>query len=322
MYNDENNNVNIFWNLATTTRQVGKAKLCELALRACLRGALESAIMAKSVLFCQCQIFKSQDSDFDALCTPQELKKIKAIRAATTVPWTLENSEHILYFLKIYKTVFAASSEAMAIDLSVADRDDLEHMMAKLDYRKLGFQNKDPSTDVRGAKLLGVKHLYNFTTTHNDELVEMLKLYPTFPISACSLNITYTLVWHLHLNHGTDNVFVSPYGGLEQPSFQIKAGQRRSDYIAFLSLLPFFDDEEPEKILTVLHAYALISVIRRWKASWKQMRRVSGMTTEEYYLMNFNREILPSAWRHVEHLLLQRPHTMAEMDFNHRQVYP
>ena len=107
-----------------------------------------------------------------------------------------------------------------------------------------------------------------------------------------------------------------------QPSFQIKAGQRRSDYIAFLSLLPFFDDEEPEKILMVLHAYALISVIRRWKASWKQMRRVSGMTTEEYYLMNFNREILPSAWRHVEHLLLQRPHTMAEMDFNHRQVYP
>ena len=37
---------------------------------------------------------------------------------------------------------------------------------------------------------------------------------------------------------------------------------------------------------------------------------------------NFNREILPEGWRHVEHLLLQRPHTMAEMDFNHRQVYP
>ena len=34
------------------------------------------------------------------------------------------------------------------------------------------------------------------------------------------------------------------------------------------------------------------------------------------------KEILPEGWRHVEHLLLQRPHTMAEMDFNHRQVYP
>ena len=49
----------------------------------------------------------------------------------------------------------------------------------------------------------------------------------------------------------------------------------------------------------VLHAHALISVIRRWKASWKQMRRVSGMTTEET-LMNWSTTICMA---HVEHLL-------------------
>ena len=278
--------------------------------------------MAKALLLCECKIFKSQDSDYDTLCTPTELKKIKKIRQATSVPWTLENLEHILYFLEMYKEVFKTASESEAIDLKVVDRDELEHMMAKLDYRKLGFQSKNPTTDVRGAKLLGVIHLYNFIITRNDEMVDMLKLYQKFPISACSLNVTYTLIWHLHLNDNTENIFVSPYGGLEQPVFQIKQGQRRSDYIAFLSLLPFFDENEPEKILMILHSYALIAIIRKWKSSWKQMRKTSGMTTEEYYLMNFNREILPEGWRHVEHLLLQRPHTMAEMDFNHRQVYP
>ena len=266
--------------------------------------------MAKSLLFCECKFFKSQVGDFDTLCTPKELKLIKKIRQATSLPWSLENSEHILYFLKMYKEIFKNSPEADSIDLQIVDRDELEHMMAKLDYRKLGFQNKDPTTDVRGAKLLGVQHLYNFVLTCGDEMSDMLKLYQKFPISACSLNVTYTLIWHLHLNDVKENIFISPYGGLEQPTFQIKPGQRRSDYIAFLSLLPFFDENEPEKILMVLHSYALIAVIRSWKACWKQMRKTSRMTTEEYYLMNFNREILPEGWRHVEHLLLQRPHTM------------
>ena len=133
--------------------------------------------MAKALLLCECKIFKSQDSDYDTLCTPTELKKIKKIRQATSVPWTLENLEHILYFLKMYKEVFKTASESEAIDLKVVDRDELEHMMAKLDYRKLGFQNKNPTTDVRGAKLLGVIHLYNFIITRNDEMVDMLKLY-------------------------------------------------------------------------------------------------------------------------------------------------
>ena len=61
-------------------------------------GALESAIMANSVLFCQCKIFKSQDSDFDALCTPQELKKIKTILRRHNRPMDLGKlGTHIVF---------------------------------------------------------------------------------------------------------------------------------------------------------------------------------------------------------------------------------
>jgi len=263
-----------------------------------------------------------RDDTMAVLCTPEELVRVNQIRAAVAVHWTAEDVDHVKLLLQTWKLAFPRCSVVSDDDLNSNDMERLNAVFQKVAWKDLGFQHTDPTTDIRGSRLLGVKHLASFSEQYGEEMRSMLNAeHHLFPFAACSFNVTYALIYHLRLNTKSEGVFISPYGGLEQPRFQITDGARRSDYLGFLGLLPLLRGKHPESLLCILHAYALIAVVRQWKTAWKTAKKNSGMTPDEYFLMNFNREILPAAWQHVETLLIQRPHTLAELDFNHRQVF-
>ena len=288
------------------------------------------------LIVCECPFkFTGQSTDtFTSLCTPAELRMVNEIRGAVAVNWSSGNLDHMRLLLKVWKIAcpgsHLVSNEDVAPSTQPKAEDELEELherfqsiMKQIPWKELGFQHSDPTSDIRGSRYLGVKHLAIFAQQYGIKMRAMIKDHPLFPFAACSFNVTYTLVYHLQLNTKIEGIFISPYGGLEEPTFQISDGGRRSDYLGFLGLLPLVRGKDgPESLLANLHGYALIAVLNTWQKKWRIAKNTAGMTAEQYFLMNFNREVLPSAWRHVENLLIQRPHTLAELDFNHRQVHP
>ena len=51
------------------------------------------------------------------------------------------------------------------------DENDINHE----EWKKYGFQNKNPRTDFRGAGLMGLKNLINYVETNNLIFLEMIK---------------------------------------------------------------------------------------------------------------------------------------------------
>ena len=65
---------------------------------------------------------------------------------------------------------------------------------------KLGFQQKDPASDLRGAGIAGVRHLTCFLRSHDAEYRAATAAGPDHCVALASLNLTLLLRAYLQLN--------------------------------------------------------------------------------------------------------------------------
>merc|ERR1711991_804243 len=107
--------------------------------------------------------------------------------------------------LKVWKIAAPSSNLVSDDDVCSANQptaeDEVEKLperfqsiMKQIPWKELGFQNSDPTTDIRGSRYLGVKHLAIFAQQYSNKMCSMIKEHPLFPFAACSFNVTYTLV--------------------------------------------------------------------------------------------------------------------------------
>ena len=75
------------------------------------------------------------------------------------------------------------------------DENDINHE----EWKKYGFQNKNPRTDFRGAGLMGLKNLINYVETNNLIFLEMIKDENEFIFAISSINVSYYLMTFFHL---------------------------------------------------------------------------------------------------------------------------
>jgi len=69
-------------------------------------------------------------------------------------------------------------------------------------WLRLGFQGSEPATDLRGAGVLGVRHLLHFFASGRGLVIireNEAATHMAIPLAAASLNITHMLCSHLHL---------------------------------------------------------------------------------------------------------------------------
>eukprot|EP00656_Telonema_subtile_P029616 TRINITY_DN32710_c0_g1_i1.p1 TRINITY_DN32710_c0_g1~~TRINITY_DN32710_c0_g1_i1.p1 ORF type:complete len:266 (+),score=56.36 TRINITY_DN32710_c0_g1_i1:108-905(+) len=68
-------------------------------------------------------------------------------------------------------------------------------------WRKLGFQNDDPVTDLRAAPILGMQHLLQLAENHPERFKQHLLCAQEsgYPLACISFNCTYRLLQHLEL---------------------------------------------------------------------------------------------------------------------------
>ena len=65
---------------------------------------------------------------------------------------------------------------------------------------KLGFQQKDPASDLRGAGIAGVRHLTCFLRSHDADYRAATAAGPDHCVALASLNLTLLLRAYLQLN--------------------------------------------------------------------------------------------------------------------------
>jgi len=57
-------------------------------------------------------------------------------------------------------------------------------------WKRLGFQGNDPSTDFRGMGILGLEMLVYFAGNYTAQVVEMISSHPEYPFAVSGINIT------------------------------------------------------------------------------------------------------------------------------------
>merc|ERR1719272_816976 len=65
---------------------------------------------------------------------------------------------------------------------------------------QLGFQQKDPASDLRGAGIAGVRHLSSFLRSHHAEYLAATAAGPDHCVALASLNLTLLLRAYLQLS--------------------------------------------------------------------------------------------------------------------------
>ena len=99
---------------------------------------------------------------------------------------------------------------------------------------KIGFQQKNPSSDLRGAGVKGLQQLIHFVEREGEYCRSVLVETPLFPFCVAGLNISHCLSYHLQLY---DQLSVPPYSSLSATAslFTISEGQGEL-FIHLLSL--------------------------------------------------------------------------------------
>ena len=161
----------------------------------------------------------------------------------------------------------------------------------------VGFQQKDPSSDLRGSQLSGLRHLINFVQTDPDYCKSVLLEFPLFPFCVAGLNVSHCLFYHLLLY---EKAAVPPYGQLSSTNsrFIIKKGGDRPDLIRFVTML---DTLGSDQTMQRLYNCAFRAVIDAWYTL-----RAGSTKSSDLDLLKFNSQVLPDGWKQVELSLLER----------------
>ena len=115
--------------------------------------------------------------------------ELQALRVEAGTPFDDGNEEHVSLLRELWVIAGLGTAEAYK-PISPA-------------WQSLGFQGDDPTTDLRGAGLLGVRQLRHFLQTGSGaaELVgRRRRITEPFPLAGASLNVTLLLCRHLRLH--------------------------------------------------------------------------------------------------------------------------
>jgi hypothetical protein len=158
---------------------------------------------------------------------------------------------------------------------------------------KIGFQQKDPSSDLRAAGVSGLRHLVNFVENESDFCKSVLIDYPLFPLCVAGLNVSHCLFYHLKLYNKAS---VPPYGSLSASStrFLIGNDEDRIDLVSFASRL---EASGSDRIMQHLYTIAFKAVI-------KEYGQLILTESSDSLVLKFNSEILPHGWLAVETMLV------------------
>jgi len=149
------------------------------------------------------------------------------------------------------------------------------------EWKQLGFQGRDPRSDLRGCGVMGLKHLCKTLLSHREafeEIFEGVHKSPLseFQLSIASINTTAMLLSHLHLAPKLALSFIQQR--TEAPSSTLHGflslGFEREGFFARATSYEEHSDlgEEPARVarlehaLGVMHAQLLLALAREWRA--------------------------------------------------------
>jgi ELMO/CED-12 family protein len=86
--------------------------------------------------------------------------RVRELQKERHIAYDYENSEHEIMLFNLWKKVYP--------------EEELEGRVSK-QWEKMGFQGKDPATDLRGMGILGLKHLTYFSLNHTEKFVDITR---------------------------------------------------------------------------------------------------------------------------------------------------
>lgn len=114
-----------------------------------------------------------------------ELKIYYTLKEKCAIFYQDDNVDHIKTLKTFYANFFAKNLE--------------QNDLINADWMILGFQDKNPQTDFRGAGLMGLENMVNFLEKEKNILEEMCESKNHFMFAMISLNFTFFLKTYLHL---------------------------------------------------------------------------------------------------------------------------
>ena len=156
-------------------------------------------------------------------------------------------------------------------------------------WPKLGFQQSDPTSDLRGAGVSGVRHLIAFFVNHPDVARAACEDTTDVVLAMASLNVTLLLRAYLRLHRSGEALQpVAPGGNL------VGSDEVRRHFAAWAS------EEGGSTAFETLHGAFLCHLLRRWDV----MRARAGATRMNFPLalagtrdlIGFRLPWLPTPW--------------------------
>jgi engulfment and cell motility protein 2 len=118
----------------------------------------------------------SQRCSTSCKLSPKELLALNTLRSQSRLEFNKANQSHQSLLSQFYETVFPNE------DLPINNQSE--------NWKKIGFQNKDPGSDFRGAGVFGLEQLLYLSTTYPKEFREIIENSSTYSFAISALNIT------------------------------------------------------------------------------------------------------------------------------------
>lgn len=108
--------------------------------------------------------------------TEDELEALNTLRSQARIQYNKENPAHQSLLKQFWSTVFPL--------------EDLPTDLKSENWKKIGFQNKDPASDFRGAGIFGLEQLIYISTNYPQEFSDIIQNSSTYSFAISALNIT------------------------------------------------------------------------------------------------------------------------------------
>ncbi|TDH71573.1 hypothetical protein CCR75_007090 [Bremia lactucae] len=188
-------------------------------------------------------------------------------------------------------------------------------------WRDVGFQNDDPTSDLRTSGRLAIRMLLYFSDNLNDELKRMIRE-NRFPVCLCALNLLEMLLCHLKLKRplplvcpccGTENAELETSQQLSRPHLELLGFtalmENASSLASSLFSNRFAYAEGGSAELALAHVFSHSMLVM--DAVWKQQLQQDPSTN----LMRFREALVETRKRIVAFLSRQcLPLTLTELD--------
>lgn len=164
---------------------------------------------------------------------PSELKAFYALRKEANIPFQENSTEYNDQFRRLFK---------------ILKNSDLpEESIVSEDWKKFGFQNKDPRKDIRGGGVLALNQLVVFCERHRKLALQMSEDEEKFIFAITAVNVTFYLKKYFHLADFLD---------FKHDRREICSRKALKNFARLLSKMPDLLDE--------LHCFLLTRVFEEW----------------------------------------------------------